>query len=73
MELLLVIISYTTFYSFTFVTYIICLADNNRSMWTTEDMNGGLGYVASCRRIACSCGFDVPWYGYLTVCLFLLF
>ncbi|XP_045815531.1 uncharacterized protein At3g49140-like [Trifolium pratense] len=34
---------------------------NNRSMWTTEDMNGGLGYVASCRRLACSCGFDVPW------------
>lgn len=33
---------------------------NNRSMWSADEVNGGLGYVASC-RLACSCGFDAPW------------
>lgn len=32
---------------------------HNRSMWSAEDVNG-VRYVASC-RLACSCGFDVPW------------
>ncbi|XP_061337319.1 uncharacterized protein At3g49140 isoform X2 [Gastrolobium bilobum] len=32
---------------------------HNRSMWSADDVNGA-GYVASC-RLACSCGFDVPW------------
>jgi len=36
------------------------LADNNRSMWSADDVNG-VRYVASC-RLACSCGFDVPRY-----------
>ncbi|KAK7380401.1 hypothetical protein VNO78_32911 [Psophocarpus tetragonolobus] len=31
----------------------------NRSMWSADDVNG-VRYVASC-RLACSCGFDVPW------------
>jgi hypothetical protein len=73
MELLLVINLLLAIHLLIYICHILCLADNNRSMWTTEDMNGGLGYVASCRRLACSCGFDVPWYGYLTVCLVLLF
>ncbi|XP_057423598.1 uncharacterized protein At3g49140 [Lotus japonicus] len=34
--------------------------NSNRSMWSTEEVNGGVGYVASC-RLACSCGFDAPW------------
>ncbi|TKY45273.1 hypothetical protein E2542_SST31563 [Spatholobus suberectus] len=32
---------------------------NNRSMWSADDVKG-VRYVASC-RLACSCGFDVPW------------
>jgi hypothetical protein len=51
-----------------FESFFFFFADNNRSTWNAEDVNGGgLGYVASC-RLACSCGgFDAPWYCYLTV------
>ncbi|XP_027358268.1 uncharacterized protein At3g49140-like isoform X2 [Abrus precatorius] len=34
---------------------------HNRSMWGADDVNGSR-YTASC-RLACSCGFDVPWVG----------
>jgi len=39
---------------------LLLLADNNRSMWSADDVSG-VRYVASC-RLACSCGFDVPRY-----------
>ncbi|KAK7270907.1 hypothetical protein RJT34_26418 [Clitoria ternatea] len=34
-------------------------APHNRSMLSSDDVNGAR-YVASC-RLACTCGFDVPW------------